>query len=693
MSRRGTRPRALPRRLHDFVLSGEIVEVENGGLFDHVEVGIVDEPPGLHAEDGEEDDEALVREGADEVLAQLEAAVAVDEGEGGGNNDDAEEGVNDEIDPPNGASAHPAGERGEEEQEVGLEPVADDDEPPGLIRDLDEDEEELEEDNVQGRNVQEPNAEVLIIEGGNVDPAVQNIDFLLQALGGEQEEAAGNRPLPAGGERGEVNDWIAPEVPEPRPVPAEDLGPGGWRAILKLGAWNCIIPKFGALEELPAQHRAAWSWAWEEILRRLQQAEEGSEELNCCLLWLLFLPQALCRKPEGRGGLRDQGYVNQRFKALSEGNWGELVRLWEIDVEKSETRVQFIGQREETEEQAKGRKKREVVKLLGKGQIHRAVDRINSNGVADMADPAVLQQVLVKHPPRWKELPATVEKTSPVETLKGLRSALQSLKRGGSPGSGGLRAEYLTALAESIDNEGMQQLEQFGLRYLSGQLPPWFYSVFLSSQAVALYKTVEQVAVRPIGVRHSLLRVLHREVVKQNRGELVAYLEPEQQAMSEGGCQKVAFMVRTLLEENEDFICLKLDVENAQNSISRAKCVEELQSVPQLSHLAWHAATILAPSTILHSKGRKVGEGREGFTQGDPEATPLYCTTWHRHVQQAEQVLKQRGGAARFLSDDGYLVGPKDDVVDAFKVFEAVLRETCGLRLQVSKCELFSHQP
>ena len=274
--------------------------------------------------------------------------------------------------------------------------------------------------------------------------------------------------------------------------------------------------------------------------------------------------------------------------------------------------------------------------------------------------------------------------------MKGLRSALLNVKKGGSPGTGGLRAEYLVTLAETLDEAQMGLLEEFGLRYLQGQLPNWFYSVFLSSQAVALFKTVEQVAVRPIGVRHSLLRVLHSMVVKQNRAELLTYLEPEQQALSEAGCHKVVFMVRTLLEENQNFICIKLDIENAQNSMSRAKCVEQLEAVPELRHLAWHAATALAPNTALHHRGEKIGEAREGFTQGDNLATPWYCTTWQPQVREAEELLKPAGGAARFISDDGYLTGPEDEVIQAFNTFKQEVWTKCGLQLQISKCEVFS---
>ena len=151
---------------------------------------------------------------------------------------------------------------------------------------------------------------------------------------------------------------------------------------------------------------------------------------------------------------------------------------------------------------------------------------------------------------------------------------------------------------------------------------------------------------------------------------MLKYLEPVQQAMPEAGCQKVLFTVRTLLEENPTFVCLKLDIENAQNTMSRARCVEVLESVPELRHLAWHAATVLAPVTVLHSNGASFGEGKEGFTQGDPEATPFYCVTWHEDICKAEEVLEPEGGAARFISDDGYLVGPEQEVLEVFRVLK-----------------------
>lgn len=85
---------------------------------------------------------------------------------------------------------------------------------------------------------------------------------------------------------------------------------------------------------------------------------------------------------------------------------------------------------------------------------------------------------------------------------------------------------------------------------------------------------------------------------------------------------------------------MKLDIKNAQNCIARARCVDELEAVPELQHLAWHVATTLGPHTALHSGGQHWGTAQEGVTQGDPEATPLYCLAWHRYVREAEDILR-----------------------------------------------------
>ena len=118
-----------------------------------------------------------------------------------------------------------------------------------------------------------------------------------------------------------------------------------------------------------------------------------------------------------------------------------------------------------------GQKTTEVVGLLAKGLIYRAVDRNKSFGVADLRDPAVMEQMIQKHPTRWEALRDRFKVGSPMDNLIGLWESLLDLRPGGSPGSGCLRAEYMITLTEILDDDKMGALESFGLRYLRGWLP------------------------------------------------------------------------------------------------------------------------------------------------------------------------------------------------------------------------------
>ena len=164
----------------------------------------------------------------------------------------------------------------------------------------------------------------------------------------------------------------------------------------------------------------------------------------------------------------------------------------------------------------------------------------------------------------------------------------------------------------------MNSLEDFGMRYLRGELPPWFYTVWLTVQTVPLYKTEERDTIRPIGIRNPLVKALHREVVSSNKSDLLDYLEPVQLGMSEGGASKLVHSIRMLLEENPNFVLVKSDVKNGFNEAARSAMVSAIQAEPSLRHMAWHAGTTLAPSPGLESQGHLWGRASEGSTQGSP---------------------------------------------------------------------------
>ncbi len=153
----------------------------------------------------------------------------------------------------------------------------------------------------------------------------------------------------------------------------------------------------------------------------------------------------------------------------------------------------------------------------------------------------------------------------------------------------------------------MRTLKEFGIRYLNGDLPPWWYRVWLSLTSVALYKTIEQTSVRPLGIRPCLSRVFHRLADRQNRQAMRDYLEPQQVALSPGGAAKLVHQIRMGSEANRGFMVVKMDIKNAFNSIARASILEVMVKEESLRHMAWHAGTCLAPSFILETGGRRWG--------------------------------------------------------------------------------------
>ena len=170
------------------------------------------------------------------------------------------------------------------------------------------------------------------------------------------------------------------------------------------------------------------------------------------------------------------------------------------------------------------RDRKNALLLLAKGHISKAARVINSHGIGSMQDPHILRQMEQKYPERGIPLPASVSRGQCVDNLRGLREVLLGLQGGVSAGTGGMKPEYLTCLAEIWDDQNMGKLEEFGLRYLTGQLPLWWYKVWLSLTTVALFKTSEKDTVRPVGIEPCLARTFHKQVNTANKPVLVNFL-------------------------------------------------------------------------------------------------------------------------------------------------------------------------
>ena len=136
-------------------------------------------------------------------------------------------------------------------------------------------------------------------------------------------------------------------------------------------------------------------------------------------------------------------------------------------------------------------------------------------------------------------MPENVSKGQAVDTIRTLRDSWLAFKPGVAPGTGQLRPEFLVTLAE-VWEEGCSSwdmINSFATRHISGSFPPWYYRVCMTVETVGMYKTANQdpASVRPIGMRNPFIKSMHKDVVRQNKGEFTEFLEPQQLGMSVAG--------------------------------------------------------------------------------------------------------------------------------------------------------------
>jgi hypothetical protein len=58
-----------------------------------------------------------------------------------------------------------------------------------------------------------------------------------------------------------------------------------------------------------------------------------------------------------------------------------------------------------------------------------------------------------------------------------------------------------------------------------------------------------------------------------------------------------------------------------------------------------------------------------------------FCLAIHPAVEAADNALGACGGFARFFADDGYLVGPREEVLAALAAFETQVSGARGMRV------------
>ena len=496
-----------------------------------------------------------------------------------------------------------------------------------------------------------------------------------------------------------LQDFFEPSYPVPCEArnDGETIFSDGFQEIDRVSVNDCLLSIAPTMQDVPENHRFAFAKSFEKVFRRFQTASEerNMKDVERCLKWFLLLPHALLVQPT-RGGKSGYLIVKRRFDCIVTDDWGRLLELFEkerlIVKEKTARRRNANKSAQEDPEKIT----RNAISLISHGKISKCANRLNSFGVVDINNPQARDALKSKYPVRGRQIQSSVIKGTAVESFRTIQGALMNLKGGVAPGTGGMRPEFLLKLTEVWKEDEHQEIWEtvnyFCMQYISGGMPPWFYKSIMTVETVGLFKTAEKnpEKLRPIGMRNPFIKTIHKEIITQNRHNFKEYLEPQQLGMSVGGAAKLVHSVRMTLEKNPTFVCVKLDFRNAFNEIARARVVESLEEVESLQHLAQLAGMLLAPVSGLESGGEFWGEAQEGTTQGDPLSGPFFCVSIHKEVRKADHSLQRCGGMVRCGWDDGYFLGPKEEVFQTLSLFSSEVHSSTGLVLQVTKSEVFT---
>ena len=87
-----------------------------------------------------------------------------------------------------------------------------------------------------------------------------------------------------------------------------------------------------------------------------------------------------------------------------------------------------------------------------------------------------------------------------------------------------------------------------------------------------------------------------------------------------------------------------------------------------LTPLFWATHSVRSAVHLATSGSERAGfDSEEGVQQGSGPASTGFCAGIHPEVQALDFELSAQGGAARFIMDDGYAVGPPELVFEAVR--------------------------
>ena len=445
-----------------------------------------------------------------------------------------------------------------------------------------------------------------------------------------------------------------------------------------------------------------------EVLAALRAAHAAADEpgVTRCLK-LHFLLPALLNRETRRGGRQGAAELAGRYAQWQRHDYAGLIAEYRVDCARAAAReARRRGDGEGDEE----RLIRRVEALLSKGKISGAARLLESFGVADIHDPAILRQMVDKHPGRGADaaLPPPPEDTPVLRVCpERVAEALRALDDDKAAGPTAWTNHLLRVLAPTVPfqtplaNQVVPELAHYAELLLNGALPPWAYGVYAATRLVPLNKTElaegAPADARPVGIGCCVRRALTRTAFIQEEVQQAFrdYLFPAQLAVCvPNGASLLVFSLYELLDVHKDFCLITIDFKNAFNTLRREACMRALLGVGPLARFARMCYAFLMPKSAVyagpqHGLEKLPFASEEGVQQGSVEGAPFFCTALQPKILAADAALAGVGGKAGAGADDVHLVGPPVVAVQAAEALIAAAAADLGIDVNMLKCHCY----
>ena len=340
-----------------------------------------------------------------------------------------------------------------------------------------------------------------------------------------------------------------------------------------------------------------------------------------------------------------------------------------------------------------------VLNLVEDGQLGKAAAALGSLGVHPLSK-QILEELEAKHPRAqgnglaWGGERPTLH--TPLFNTDLICAVVRSFNLGSAPGGSGLRPGHLTdpmALPMGdVDHRLSEPLTRV-CNILAGGKAPLQAAEWIAGAPLTPLKK-RDLGVRPIAVGELMRRLVSRAfclLPALKKRTQACFLELHQLGVGiRGGAEAAVQCVKMRLQlagkNKERVAVLKLDFENAYNTISRQVILEELKAdFPEV--VPWFFFCY-GQEAKLTCQGRILPFGSaQGVQQGDPLGPFLFSIAMRRCCKRLLAELPS--SLSVWYLDDGTVVGSEEDVERAWEIVQEEAPRV-GLKINAKKCEVWT---